>query len=142
MLLCPGFPRQEYWSRLPFPSPGDLPDPGIEPRSPTLWVNSSPAEPQGKAKNTGVGSLSLLFPIQELNPGLLHCRQILYQLSYTVHLCYLLILNKCQRIDFSALSPTLTSIHDYWKNHRFDYIDLCQQSDVSAFYYAASVCHI
>ena len=42
-----------------------------------------------------------------------------------------------QRIDFSALSPTLTSIHDYWKNHRFDYIDLCQQSDVSAFYYAA-----
>ena len=31
-----GFPRQEYWSQLPFPSPGDLPDPGIEPRSPTL----------------------------------------------------------------------------------------------------------
>ena len=44
-----------------------------------------PAEPQGKPKNTGVGSLSLLqqiFPIQELNRGLLHCRQILYQLSY------------------------------------------------------------
>ena len=32
--------------------------------------------------------------------------------------------------------PTLTSIHDYWKNHRFDYTDLCQQSDVSAFEYA------
>ena len=31
-----GFSRQEYWSGLPFPSPGDLPDPGIEPRSPTL----------------------------------------------------------------------------------------------------------
>ena len=31
-----GFPRQEYWSGLPFPSPGDLPDPGIEPRSPAL----------------------------------------------------------------------------------------------------------
>ena len=43
------------------------------------------AEPQGKPKNTGVGSLSLLqriFPIQESNWGLLHCRQILYQLSY------------------------------------------------------------
>jgi len=32
--------------------------------------------------------------------------------------------------------PTLTSIHDYWKNYSFDYIDLCQQSDVSAFQYA------
>ena len=35
-----GFPRQEYWSRLPFPSPGDLPHPGIEPRSPTLQADS------------------------------------------------------------------------------------------------------
>ena len=34
--LSMGFSRQEYWSELPFPSPGDLPDPGIEPRSPTL----------------------------------------------------------------------------------------------------------
>ena len=76
------FSRPEYWSGYPFPSPGDLPNPEIEPRFPALQVNSSPAEPQGKAKNTGVGSLSLLFPIQELNPGLLHCRQILYQLSH------------------------------------------------------------
>ena len=54
----------------PFPSPGDLSNPGIEPRSPTLQVDSSPAEPQGKPKITGVGSLSLLqqiFPTQELN---------------------------------------------------------------------------
>ena len=67
-----------------FPSPGDLPNPGIEPRSPTLRVDSLPAEPQGKPKNTGVGSLSLLqriFPTQESNRGLLHCRRILYQLS-------------------------------------------------------------
>ena len=66
------------------PSP-DLPNPGIKPRSPALQENSLPAEPQGKSKNTGVGSLSLLqriFPTQELNQGLLHCRQILYQLSY------------------------------------------------------------
>ena len=34
--LCMGFPRQENWSGLPFPSPGDLPNPGIEPESPTL----------------------------------------------------------------------------------------------------------
>ena len=46
--LSMGFPRQEYWSGLPFPSPGDLWDPGIEPRSPTLQVGSLPAESPGK----------------------------------------------------------------------------------------------
>ena len=57
-----------------------IPNPGIEPRSPTLQVDSSPAEPQRKPKNTAVSSLFLLqriFPTQELNQGLLHCRQIL-----------------------------------------------------------------
>ena len=39
------FPRQEYWSRLPCPSPGDLPDPGIKPRSPALQADSLPSEP-------------------------------------------------------------------------------------------------
>ena len=58
--LSMGFSRQEYWSGLPFPPPGDLPNPGIEPRSPTLQEDSLPAEPQGKPKNTGVGSLALL----------------------------------------------------------------------------------
>ena len=63
-----GFSRPEYWSGQPFASPGDLPNPGIEPRSPALQVDSLPAEPQGNPKNTGVGSLSLLqgiFPTQE-----------------------------------------------------------------------------
>ena len=63
----------------------DLPNPGTEPGSPALQVDSLPAEPQGKPKNTGVGSLSLLhwiFLTQKLNQGLLHYRQILYQLSY------------------------------------------------------------
>ena len=48
-------------------------------------ADSLPAEPQGKPKNTGMGSLSLLqgiFPTQKLSQGLLHCRRILYQLSY------------------------------------------------------------
>ena len=70
---------------LEFPSPEDLPNSGIEPRSPTLQVDSLPAESQGKPKNTGVGSLSFLqgiFLTQESNQSLLNCRQILYQLSY------------------------------------------------------------
>ena len=79
------FSRPEYRSGLPFPSPGNLPNSGIKPRSPALQADSLPSEPQGKSKNTGVGSLSLLqqiFPTQELNWGLLHCRWSLYQLSY------------------------------------------------------------
>ena len=43
-----GFSRQEYWSGLPFASPGDLPDPGIEPRFPALQADALTSEPQGK----------------------------------------------------------------------------------------------
>ena len=46
--LSLGFPRQEYWNELPFPSPEDLPKPGVELRSPELQVDSSPSEPPGK----------------------------------------------------------------------------------------------
>ena len=50
-LLCPwGFPRQEYWSGLPCPPPGDLSNPEIEPRSPTLQADSLQSEPPGKPK--------------------------------------------------------------------------------------------
>ena len=79
------FFRPEYWCGYPFPSPGDLLNPGIEPGSPALQADSLPAEPQGKPKDTGVGSLSLLQRIirtEKLNWGLLHCRQIRYQLIY------------------------------------------------------------
>ena len=65
---------------MPFLSPGDLLDLGIELRSPSLQADSLPSEPPGKPKNTGVGSLSLLqgiFPIQEYNRNLLHFRRIL-----------------------------------------------------------------
>ena len=46
--LSMGFPRQEYWSGLPFPSPEDLPDPGIKLGPPALWADSLPSEPPGK----------------------------------------------------------------------------------------------
>ena len=49
--LSMGFPRQEYWSGLSFPSPEDLPDPGIEPRSPALRADSLLSEPPGKPYN-------------------------------------------------------------------------------------------
>ena len=48
-LLCPwGFSRQESWSELPCPAPGDLPNPGIKPRSPTLQADPLQSEPPGK----------------------------------------------------------------------------------------------
>ena len=70
------------WVAFPF-SRGSS-QPRDRTRSPTLQEDSLPAEPQGKPKNTGVGKLSLLpwiFPTQESNQGL-HCKWILYQLSY------------------------------------------------------------
>ena len=93
--LSMGFSRQEYWSELS-PAPGDLPYPRIEPGSPALQVDSLSSEPpmnpncsylvwNSPGQNTGVGSSSFLqgiFPKQGSNPGLLHCRRILYQLSY------------------------------------------------------------
>ena len=54
--LSMGFSRQEYWSGLPFPSPGDLADPGIEPRSLALWADALPSEPPGH------NQLLTLFP--------------------------------------------------------------------------------
>ena len=49
-----GFSRQEYWSGWPFPSPGDLPDPGIKAGSPTLQADALLSEPQGKPYGTSL----------------------------------------------------------------------------------------
>ena len=54
--LSMGFSRQEYWSGLPFLSAGDLPNPGIEPRSPALQADSLPSEPPGKPHQGRLGS--------------------------------------------------------------------------------------
>ena len=67
------------------PSSKGSSQPRIAPRSPALQADSLPSEPPGAPKNTGVGSLPLLqgiFATQESNRGLLHFRQILYQLTY------------------------------------------------------------
>ena len=72
------------WVVVPF-SRGIFPTQGLNPGLQHCRADSLPAEPLGKPKNTGVGSLSLLqviFWTQELNRFLLHCRWILYQLSY------------------------------------------------------------
>ena len=69
-----GFSSQEHWSGLPFPSPGDLPNPGIEPRSPALPADSLPSEPPGKpqALGTPVISHTTLDPCDRSYPPLPH----------------------------------------------------------------------
>ena len=96
--LSMGFSSQEYWSGLPFPSPRDLPDPGIEPGSPALQTDALPSEPSGSPNISlsplflaggarilewvGHSLLQEIFPTQGLNPGLLHYKQTLYCLSH------------------------------------------------------------
>ena len=90
--LCPqvlyspwNSPGQNTGVGIAFPFSRASSQPGIKPKFPALQADSLPAEPQGKPKNNGVGSLSCLLGIyltQELNWGLLHCKWILYQLSY------------------------------------------------------------
>ena len=56
------FSRQEYWSGLPFPSPGYLPNPGIEPGSPALQADALPSEPPGKPiKRIRVSTIHMIF---------------------------------------------------------------------------------
>ena len=56
------FSRQQYWSGLPFPSPGDLPDPGIKPGSPALWADALLSEPPGKPPYRTISSC-LIFHV-------------------------------------------------------------------------------
>ena len=98
------------------PSSWDLPNPASEPRSPVLQVDSFPSESPGKPKNTGVGSLSFLqgiFPTQESNWGLLHCRWLLYQLSYQGSF-YSKIEMKVQRCPIYPLPPHMHNLPHNW----------------------------
>ena len=80
-LHCPwGFSRQEYWSGLPFPSPGDLPNAGIEPRSPTLQADSLMSEPPGKFivmfKPNSLSLVRMLRDKMSSTPFLKHEKQV------------------------------------------------------------------
>ena len=90
--------------------------PGIKPRSPALQADCLPAKPVGKFKNTGVGSPSLLQWVlltQELNQCLLHCRWILYQLSYqrSPSVSLILITDGAMLFNISLLSGLLFVLH-------------------------------
>ena len=128
LTLCNPMDCIVHWSGKSFLSTRDLPNPGLEPRAPTLQADSLSAEPQGKPKNTGVGSLSLtlrIFPTQELNWFLPHYRQILYQLSYQFSL---------SRVHFFATTWTAArqaslSITNSWSLLKLMSIELVMSSN-------------
>ena len=78
--LSMGFSRQEYWSGLPFPSPGDLPNPGIESSSPAFQADAITSEPPGKPYNT----LKIYLCCQKWQHFLLSHRRIIFHCTYTV----------------------------------------------------------
>ena len=105
-LLCPwAFSRQEYWSGLPYPPPGDLPNPGIRPRSPPLQVDSLPTEPPRKTPplfflNSNPGRL--YSPLQA--NSLLYCLLSTHLLEYFVPLSWNSRLQDSQGNGFSDLT--------------------------------------
>ena len=107
--LSIGFSRQEYWSRLPCPSPGDLHDPGTKPRSPALQEDSSPSEPPGKLEN------KIFIPVVELWHTLNQSHQSLFRDSiYT---------NEIKNLVTMSLSHwktmSIVSAMQYWRFPRW-----------------------
>ena len=119
--LSMGILQTRILERVSMPSSRAFPNPGLKPRSPALQADSLPSEPPGKPKNTSVGILSLLqgiFLTQESNWSLLHCRRILYQLSYwgrvlmcstKLQLQYLQYLESTISLSVSGLTQEATS---------------------------------
>ena len=115
-----GFSRQEYWRELPFPSPEDLPNPGIKPWSPTLEADALQPEPPGKLIVE-----YWIFPTQGSNPGLPHCRRILYQLSHKESPCGIPLCNPLKGLKKDVIKEAFrfwhseilnpTDLHQYTK---------------------------
>ena len=104
-----GFSREEYWGGLPCPPPGDLPNPGIKPRSPALQADYLLSEQADffivwATREAQESLLQGNFLTQELNQSLLHCRQILYQLSYEESLSLLGTSSQLEVLDNCSFS--------------------------------------
>ena len=85
-----GFAKQEYWSGLPLPSPGDLPNPGIEPRSPILQADALPSEPPGKLSDLDTWSILYMSFYVFLSYSLL--QSLTSSLTLSTTLSYLILL--------------------------------------------------
>ena len=109
------FSRPEYWSGWPFPFPGDLPNPEIEPRSPTLQANSLPAEPQGKPNHQYCSDFSTpasdsLFPMEMVQTLAWHTSL----LSGSSLLFYPVSLRPFPSISAPLVSADKSNLHRIW----------------------------
>ena len=145
------FPRQEYWSGFPFPSTGNLPDPGIEPASPILQANSLPLSDQGSWASGSFLMSQFFFASSGQSIGASASASVLpmniqdwFPLGWTAlnslqskglsRILSSARIGKHQSSAFNLLyGSTFTSVCDSWKNHSFDYAGLCWQNDVSSF---------
>ena len=84
-----GFSRQEYWSGLPFPSPGDLPNPGIKPGSPVLQTDALPSEPPGKSKR------QIIINYKQVSTGMHMCVTTRACICVWLHIYSSICLSEC-----------------------------------------------
>ena len=103
------FSRQEYWSGLPFPSPGDLPDPGIETRSPALEADSLPSEPPGKPLLMAIVLRILLLIGLSIKQGFKYGQSLIFSFYYRKS--YAFLLKYCGHL--SALQKLNTADYSY-----------------------------
>ena len=148
-----GFPRQEYYSGLPFPSLGDFPNPGIKPRSPSLQADSLPSEPPGKPSEL----LLAVYFICILDYGNCKFEQFSYSSSKqrrqfvtsTVHLALGLLTDlqrsgvssfaknrdlKTRRVVVGHQKLTMTYWEDYGSWSSYNYMRSCQRTQLQPFY--------
>ena len=103
-----GFSRQECWSGLPFPSPGDLPDPGIEPGSPALQADALLSEPPGKPvdyeNGTLMSKIDILLRDMADAFSLGHVKIQLKESHEQTWRCVLIMHHGCQYLDVGVPS--------------------------------------
>ena len=131
--LSTGFSRQEYWSGLPFPSPGDLPNPGIETGSPASQVDSLPYEPPGKPSMiTGLCNAGGIIPFKiYIDPNRLGCSyRVLASHNFSIFIpLYLHYL------------PSFSLSHPHRSKENFNFPALFfMHSSLIIYYYCSSFC--
>ena len=95
--------RPEYWSGQPFPSPGDLPNPEIEPRSPTLLVDSLPAEPQGKVAESQTSASSPIQSQHYFNVSTCFQKQSFFSHPHLLELQIFVHQDNCKSLEITII---------------------------------------
>ena len=113
------FPRQEYWSGLPFPSPGDFTKPGIEPRSPSLQMDPLPSEPPGKTVTAQMIYNGFIRKMQRRDEIVYWFPNVTILNSFPLYRCMMLLPSS----GWQSLIPFHLNMSDLWD--RFEVEEPC-----------------